>query len=513
MNVLYKGVNTWGINSRIMTPLFERHIIDACVFVSRTQDDLPDPCGHELMEISAELAWENRYEDLIDRKLWNPLPRYVLEGMKQYEANCLYLANRIGNYDVYTVYEAREQYLYHLQFWNHIIDTKQIDALVLPYFPHLTWEYVIYCLCRIKSIPVIAFNETPIKNRFSYGTTMEKIGDNIEEIFSSVEDDVTFANSSEDLIQYYNSIRNKKTTGTLNLDFIEEQRKSSAQEAHRFINEKTLSLYDKKYNDLKYILEDVLKADDAYKNHRAAELDKICRDFETVSFHREIFKRCLKKYKRQVQSDYYDKMSRAPEYGQKYIYFGLQMQPELTSLPNGGVFHDQLLSLAILSRAAEETGVYVYVKEHFVQISRDKKYYDTIAAMPNVILVHSNIDSISLIDGSIAVSTQTGSNIIEAAIRGKPSIVFGEVYNWKGLPGLTRGSDHANVADAIRQILTGRIVVHEAAVKRYFIAIDMGTVRNHAFDVVEAMTPQIESDIKQMQKLIADFLLECQKGE
>lgn len=136
-------------------------------------------------------------------------------------------------------------------------------------------------------------------------------------------------------------------------------------------------------------------------------------------------------YKRNIQ-----KMN----YKNKYIYFPLHYEPERTSNPDGGIFHDQLKVLINLRSLVPED-IQIVVKEHPSQfnpsfkgsLGRSSLFYDLVNNISNVKLISTYENTIRLILGSEFVATLTGTVAIEASILGKKTLYYGNPW-YRGLP-------------------------------------------------------------------------------
>ena len=93
--------------------------------------------------------------------------------------------------------------------------------------------------------------------------------------------------------------------------------------------------------------------------------------------------------------------------GQKpFAYMGLHVQPERTSLPEGGHYNEQYLAVLELSKSLPK-GWVLLVKEHPAQFNlkdlrkykfRSKFFYESIARIPNVHLIDTNVSSKILLE-------------------------------------------------------------------------------------------------------------------
>jgi len=164
--------------------------------------------------------------------------------------------------------------------------------------------------------------------------------------------------------------------------------------------------------------------------------------------------------------------------GERYVYFPLHLQPELTTAAQGGVYADQLLALEALSAWVPSDCV-IYIKENPKQTEKQRGpyFYQRLRALRNVRLLGRREDSADLIRNSIGVATITGTAGWEALFYGKPVLVFGAAW-YREFPGVQEWSakisftewvkqhtkDSSNVISALDQALTtaGKGVVDRA---------------------------------------------------
>lgn len=122
--------------------------------------------------------------------------------------------------------------------------------------------------------------------------------------------------------------------------------------------------------------------------------------------------------------------------GQKYIFLGLHMQPEKTTLPMAGEYDHQLTIIRTLV-ASLPAGWKLYVKEHPNQFNprkiinanfRDSYFYRIVSEFPEVVWVDLSVPSRDLIQKAQMVATATGTLGWEAMLSGKTVLFFGEPY-------------------------------------------------------------------------------------
>lgn len=495
MNLLYKGVESKnGFQDKILTPLFEEKLIDKCVLVTRSNDILPNN-GKNIIEISADYAWNHSLENYLSKNEWLSIPADILENVKKYEAYSLYMTYRTVNFDIYSVFEAEAEYYYFLQFWYTVLVKEEINCFITPYIPHCTWEFVIYSLCKAMNIPTLVLCSTSIPTRFTYGTSFEEIGDAIKTVYAQNNSaDVVFQNKN--VKDFYYKTKNREANANLSYLGVtsskKQWKKECQKEVLRFVNYKQL------YGFIKHFIKVLLIP--SKNNSRSEELNN-------ALYNINLWKRTRAVYKKEKTVDWYDRYAVLPVKGEKFIYFPLHLQPEGTTLPMAGVFYNQVLALQILSEAVKGTDIKIYVKEHFVQTSRPKVFYEKIKKLPNVELIKTCVDSTDLIDNSIAVSSCTGTVLLEGTIRGKCAFAFGKVYNWKGLPGLFLIKDSIQCKELIKGILTGTIKIDPKQVEKYFTCIEKGTVPNYAY-AEELQNFDKKEDFSDLINLYRNFIQE-----
>jgi len=120
--------------------------------------------------------------------------------------------------------------------------------------------------------------------------------------------------------------------------------------------------------------------------------------------------------------------------GLKYICVFLQLQPEQTTLPDGGLFVHHLFVIQMLYAAVSELGISLVVREHPATFEsaydlkwRPRDFYRTIKNIgPNIFFDELSAEPYSLIRNSVGTSAITGTVLLEALLQGRPAIAFGK---------------------------------------------------------------------------------------
>jgi len=126
----------------------------------------------------------------------------------------------------------------------------------------------------------------------------------------------------------------------------------------------------------------------------------------------------------------------APDLSRPYVYFALQLQPEMTTSTLGAGYSDQLTALERVSAMIPEDWL-VYAKENPKQTSRQRgeAFFRRLSMIPKLRYVAKTVDTYALLQGCRFASTVTGTVGWEAISGGKPVLVFGQPW-FAGLPGV-----------------------------------------------------------------------------
>ena len=132
---------------------------------------------------------------------------------------------------------------------------------------------------------------------------------------------------------------------------------------------------------------------------------------------------------------YYKHVSK-PDYGNPYIYFPANFQPERSTVPDAALFFDFALILKMLDRTLPDHWDILY-KEHprtFREPYDHDNPRDTDAlirmkeACPRLKFIDQSTHSVDLIKNCKAVAVASGTTGWEAMARGKPVLSFGEYW-------------------------------------------------------------------------------------
>ncbi|MDO8626790.1 MAG: hypothetical protein Q7K39_05085 [Candidatus Magasanikbacteria bacterium] len=314
------------------------------------------------------------------------------------------------DYPEYSATQKSEIYHDYFRFWYGLIFQKKPDVIVFSDTPHRVVDFMIYSVAKKLGLPVILFGATVIGDRsyiaYDYDqgfTTGFKPGQNAR-----------LENLSVDIALYY---KNQTSGAVDNTPIYMKQ-----QDAY-------FSWARKLKRKLMHAPRLLVKMD------LVGPLQRNLRDLATyIGFGDDMIKK-------------YCQLQKPVDYNSKYVYVPLHYQPERTTMPQGGVFMDQILMVRTVA-AALPAGWNIYVKEHRSQwyLSgrrpsqfRASDYYERLAQIRNVTLISANESSFKLIKSAQAVVTVTGTAGWESVLRNVPSLIFGAPW-YQGCPGTFRVS-------------------------------------------------------------------------
>lgn len=469
INLLMNGmISVNGFQAELMERVRREIPFQRCVISRETRDneDLYDAFVYRC--INYDISEHNRYAEICDFNDLKPLDKELLEAMKPYELTAMQMLIRNYERNIYTMDESRAYYLHHLRFWNHIITEEKINYICTCNIPHHAHDYIIYALGKIYQIPMCVCADTSIMPRLSVGSSYESLWKQNEtdyQVFRQEKDIVLPA----DIEHYYQALLYTNE----GLDHGAVHRGMSRKE-HIKIRKKNFTrdftwqhFWRSEWGVFKRGVKGFLKGNGTsalrYMWEEGARI---------VS----VQKRGKVKLKSMRGVSYFNAMTEEPVPGEKYVIFFLHLQPEATTLPQGGVFVEQELMIQLLAAALEKRGVHLYVKEHFVQPYRDKRFYDELCHTRNVRLIHSDKDSKELARNSMATASCNGTILLESIFNGKPTFIFGET-GFEKAPGVFKIGSPQECEQVMAQIESGVYRIDQHDVRAYLKAFAKNSIR------------------------------------
>ena len=190
---------------------------------------------------------------------------------------------------------------------------------------------------------------------------------------------------------------------------------------------------------------------------------------------------------------------------QKFIYFALQLQPEMTTSAIGQKYRDQVLAIEDLARILPPD-IKIYVKENPKQMgfARGPMYFHRLSQIKAVEMMPSYSNTHSLTGAAVAVATITGTVGWEALCKKKRVICFGQPW-YSGLPGVLKFDEHTTWHDI--QTLSVDHADLEQRTGTLLARAHDGTLHRHY------MRELPDFDNSENQKAVAQTILSLLRGE
>ncbi|RZD43877.1 MAG: hypothetical protein CXT78_07425 [Thaumarchaeota archaeon] len=199
------------------------------------------------------------------------------------------------------------------------------------------------------------------------------------------------------------------------------------------------------------------------------ESESLYSNFKKTSIIKRYFNLLKINLKRIIRKQFLDNncVKKIP-HNEKFVVFPLHLQPEYTTSFLAPFFTDQIVLIENIARSLPINYI-LYVKEHPAMGAfaywREIEYYKRILKIPNVKLIHPNIDSTLIFKNSEMIITINGSATFEGLMIKKPILVFGDVAETI-TEAVTRITELEDLPRTIRNIL--KVGFKEKGCVRYF---------------------------------------------
>ena len=214
---------------------------------------------------------------------------------------------------------------------------------------------------------------------------------------------------------------------------------------------------------------------------------------------RHILKFASRSYNKYVYKQYNKKIFKNKiVIGEKFVYFPLHLQPEMTTATLGKIYNDQILAIERLSTIIPNDWK-IYVKENPLQTEymRGRYFYKRLLLNPQVKCVENKTNTYELIEQCQFVATITGTAGWEAISGGKPALVFGLAW-YRGLPGVVNYTENVKLDDILTTKIDHEIFNEE------FQKLKANFIEGIVFEDVANHTQNLDIDTNKVK--IKEFL-------
>ncbi len=371
------------------------------------------------------------------------LNQEMLNRLQSAEFEFLNISDRLSFFPI-TVKRRRYIFKELVRYWYYFLQQNKLDAILLTDTPHVGFDTVLFAVAKnIFHLPIISIRRPFIQDH------MLLVRDYHDELPKVPREYLSHAS----LKQLENTVGRDLIRDTFGKNTWQKKDLEITKSIFR-LNEATiltrilgnLSL-GAMYRYFQSLFELSKYGGFNYNNGQIKLIEKLCGVFHRFSLQR--------------QRRLYESLSQNFNWPDKFIYFPLHLQPERSTIPEGGVYEDQLLAIKLLERCLP-TDWKIVVKEHPRQFLpydfqkhffRSMNYYRQISNFSSVVLCPMQITQEELITRAQLTATVTGTGGWESLLAGKPTLVFGNAW-YSGCRSCYTVDSIENVRRAIRKTVT-----------------------------------------------------------
>ncbi|MBN2435948.1 MAG: hypothetical protein JXK07_11850 [Spirochaetes bacterium] len=437
MNALYSccTVDPWLDVARILK---DKYNIEPVYWIGKDNDhsreiipsEFSESVYHEYFD-----AWKGVFPNEIDKianhycvdiDFYKQISNYELQGLTQMD-------RMDEDQHSFGFSERRNLFRKFLRYWIAVVDFYKVEILISPKIPHQSFDYVLYLVCQNKGIKFLSTVHTPFSNagRLILLENLDDIPAKIVQDYKKLSKSKNHFQLDSDITSYFEAVR-MKYEDAMPKNFIEynrfhKKRPSVIKTGKKFLYELPI----KKqvwFGKNGYLLKGVPK----YRKQPNKQVEESKTRYKLIPYIHLIYKRI--KFLKSLEKEY-SRISQEPDLNKPFVVFALHYQPEATSLPRGGMFHDQLYIIELLSKHLPKDWN-IYVKENPKQFNplgegatcRLLRFYRDAMEFPRVSFIPVDYNPFTLIDEAKAVITIAGTMGWEAMVRKKPVICFGQSW-------------------------------------------------------------------------------------
>lgn len=406
----------------------EKLIFDFCAVVTHTRSLTID---NFIKEILLMEEFSNPFGDMdsvdVGAQILN---KSLLAEVAMFEGETLRMMDRysVGRFEFKKVdgFDTRRRFFYFLcASWSEYLRSRNITHVVFNGVPHTASNFVAYKLAKFFKLKVIILAH-------------EKAG-------------IRRSNSEVHYAARFPVGGMSKSTFFI-AESIEEIGNWELAEKIKF------GSYDAKYSFINGVALDRNLTTPTFVSKSRNYFLSLVRDVSLIERRpAEIVEFIRSALKSDMQRRMHIKLSDPKQLNCKEVLFCLAFQPEESTSPRAGIFVEQYLAIAALSKALP-SGWLLRVREHPDQygrrIPRSDDYLKCIGLLPNVKIVSPNEPLETSLAGVKAVAACAGSVLIEAWRRNIPVLTFGHNL-LKNAPGVFFIEDFTDLVRAIEKVDLG----------------------------------------------------------
>lgn len=433
-------------------------------------------------------AVKNKPPAGIDTTKFEPLGREMIEKLYPYEGQVFSMIGR-ADFSDSPLAKKKDIYYQYITFWRGMIKKLRPDVIVFASIPHSGVSYTLYGMAKVLGVRVVILDEINIATRTVCIDDHQTGFLKLDHYQKNNEKQYTVDDLSDDLRDYYCRQLDPNVDSTP-VDFkigLNKKAPLGIPTLSKIISHLIrFTLFKVTYQYLLMMFT---------KGHQEGILGQNLTGIQ----YKLVFTR-RNKVNKFLQKEY-ERLETKFDPAKKFIYIPLNIQPEKTTCPMGGVFDNQIAMIRLIASCLPD-GWAIYIKENPQQwlaanigsyLYRYPGYYEEIAKIKNTHFVPITTSTYDLINKSQAVATVTGTAGWEAILRSKPVLVFGYVW-YMYCNGVFRVEDMISCQKAMQKIAEGYKPSQQKIIN-YLFALDKNSIRARYAGMYEQDTISHEDNI------------------
>jgi hypothetical protein len=380
---------------------------------------------------------------------WNtiaPLDERLLDSLARCETTVMRMLDRNDQWAPLTYDVRKSLYLKHVRYWSDCLARNQINLAIFSGIPHGNFDYVAYCICKLRGIPTLVYSCPSLWfDTVFLGHDIDDPAPDLALRFAELGRSVPPEARSQIPLPDWLERHYAKMTNT------------GIDQTPFYMNDPVWNhVFDRKPEKVWGQIQRLgMRLGRAARSPLQTAIRRLHLDVWTRGHEYQARRRTQDAVHREVV-EFYNLHAAPLDLARRFIYVPLHLQPECTTCPMAGAFVEQQLMVELLAAAAPPD-VLIYVKEHPMQdkygiVSRSIGFYRELINIPSVRLAPRDTSTYTLMEHCVALSTATGAAGWEALFRRKPYLMFGHhVYQYA--PGVIAVRDLASCKRAMDMVL------------------------------------------------------------
>lgn len=413
----------------------------------------------------------DKYDDLIKESIKDMyFDEQIYDKVYSHINEIIELINRLDLYQIQQTHNAINQFNIWYRFFYSIFKKNNIDYIIFENYPHSGVSIVLYYLAKYLGIKTIFLKQeleietnTPI---ISYFYDLSDFG-----VYKDMQRKYRESRIILDK-EFKKKLSYMKNLNSYDCYKINNSKHTTLAFISRFAAKltKKVLLNKKSYRKVEHYI--------------PAKIRQLCLQYKYVN-----------NLKKTISINF--------SFNQKFVYFPLHLQPELTTCPLAGIYNDQLLAIERLSQIIPKDW-YIYVKENPKQteFQRPASFFKRLKLINNVILVPASVDTYDLIQNAQFVATPTGTAAYESITGGKPAMIFGKAW-WSNLPGIFKYHEKFDINELLNYKIN--FCDLEYKINDFYSKCIIGVLDDHR---LKKLIPNfsIEKNINNLENLLITLL-------